>query len=131
MINRIDKSAGYYLKKYNTLSRILKDCSSWENKCTEEENMKARDALLRFYKEYKKCKPDLNYCFRPELGHFSYLIYLPQIRNAIEKQLYQRACNEIYSLLYYDYFLQRRIIVNITRLLEGYVKVEFNGCLVE
>lgn len=127
MFTRINKSEGYYLKQYRKLSRIINDYSSWTNKCTEEENLKAKDALLRFYNEYIKCKPDKNYCFRLESGHFSYLFYISQIRKALESQLYQRACNEIYSLLHYDYFLQKRIILKLTKLLEEHIKVENNG----
>lgn len=123
-MNSIDKTIGYYSKKFKLLSNIIKEHSSWFNKCTEEQNFKAKEAIKVFYSEYKKCKPDNKYCAKMEMGHFSYLVYLLPLRQALMDELYQRACNELYSLLYYDYFLQKRIIDNFLFLLEGYLELE-------
>lgn len=123
-MNSIDKRIGYYSKKYKLLSNIIKEHSNWFNKCTEEQNLKAKEAIINFYFEYKECKPDKKYCTRMEMGHFSYLIFLLPMRQALIEGLYQRACNEIYSLLYYDYFLQKRIIDNILLLLVEYLELE-------
>lgn len=122
---RINKSVGYYLKKYNELREIIKGHANWFNDCSDEQNLKAKNAIIEFYLKYKECKPDKKYCIRPELGHFSYLIYLIPIRNSLKEHKYQRACNEIYSLLHYDYFLQKRIFVNLTNLLEKFLECNY------
>lgn len=122
-INKIDKSSGYYLKKYKVLSDMLKDHSNWTNDCSENENILAKEAIIKFYFEYKKLKPDKRYCAKMEMGHYSYLIYLLPIRQALIEGLYQRACNEIYSLIHYDYFLQKRIMANLLALIEEYIEI--------
>jgi hypothetical protein len=87
-------------------------------------NLEAKKAIVKFYYEYRKCKPDKKYCCRIEMGHFSYLIHLLPATKALKEGLYQRACNELYSLLYYDYFLQKRIKENVLRLLEVFLANE-------
>ena len=52
-MNSIDKTIGYYSKKYKLLSNIIKEHSNWLNKCTEEQNLKAKEAIRKFYLEYK------------------------------------------------------------------------------
>ncbi len=108
-MKRIDKWSGYYLKKYKLLTKILDGNSDWwSNNCTEDKNFEAREALVKFYNEYQKCRPDRKYC--ASIGYFSYLTYIDPVRQALVDRLYQRACNETYSLLHYDYFLQKRIM---------------------
>jgi len=122
-VYRVNKSTGYYLKTYKKLSNILKEHSNWFNNCSTEENIDAKEAVKKFYLEYKKCKPDKKYYARMEMGHFSYLIHLLPLRQALIDGLYQRACNEIYSLIHYDYFLQKRIIANLMALIEEYLEI--------
>lgn len=57
-LQKIDKSIGYYDKKYKELSNIIKGHSSWYNTCSEEQNLQARNAIIEFYFKYKECKPD-------------------------------------------------------------------------
>jgi hypothetical protein len=123
-MHKIDKRSGYYLKKYS-LENIIKEHSRWSNECTEEKNMEAKKAIIKFYHEYKKCKPDRIFCCREELGQFSsYLMYLLPITEALFEGLYQRACNELYSLLYQDYFLQERIMEDVLRCIEVFLESE-------
>ncbi len=75
-----------------------------------------------------KCKPDKRYCSRNEMGYYSYLIYLIPIRQALADGLYQRACNELYSLLYHDYFLQKRIKHNVLKVIEEFLESEIENC---
>ncbi len=118
-MKRIDKWSGYYLKKYRLLTKILDGNSDWwSNNCSEAKNLEAREALVKFYNEYKKCRPDRKYCASIDMGYFSYLMYIDPIRQALVDRLYQRACNETYSLLYYDYFLQKRIMNSLLSVLE-------------
>ncbi|WP_024833862.1 hypothetical protein [Ruminiclostridium josui] len=117
-MKRIDKWSGYYLKKYRLLTKILDGNSDWSNKCTEAKNLEAREALVKFYNEYKKCRPDRKYCASTDFGYFSYLTYIDPVRQALVDRLYQRACNETYSLLHYDYFLQKRIMNSLLSVLE-------------
>jgi hypothetical protein len=124
VMSGINKNSGYYLKKYTLLSNILKDHAHWSNECTEEKNMEAKKAIIKFYLEYRKCKPDEKYCCRIEMGHFSYLTHLLTARQALIEGFYQRVCNELYSLLYYDYFLQKRIKENVLRLIEVFLESE-------
>ncbi len=116
-MKRIDKWSGYYLKKYKLLTKILDGNSDWSNNCTEAKNLEAREALVKFYNEYKKCRPDRKYCVT-DMGYFSYLTYIDPVRQAIVDRLYQRACNETYSLLHYDYFLQKRVMNSLLSVLE-------------
>ncbi len=118
-MKRIDKWSGYYLKKYKLLTKILDGNSDWwSNNCTEDKNLEAREALVKFYNEYQKCRPDRKYCASIDIGYFSYLTYIDPIRQALVDRLYQRACNETYSLLHYDYFLQRRVMNSLLLVLE-------------
>lgn len=117
-MKRIDKWSGYYLKKYKLLTKILDGNSDWSNNCTEAKNLEAREALVKFYNEYKKCRPDRKYCASTDFGYFSYLTYIDPVRQALVDRLYQRACNETYSLLHYDYFLQKRIMNSLLSVLE-------------
>lgn len=126
--NKIDKSIGYYSKKYKLLSGILRRHDSWLNNCSEQKNTDAKKAIILFYYEYMKCKTDKRYCCRNEMGHYSYLIYLIQIRQALADGLYQRACNELHSLLHYDYFLQKRIKNNVLKAIEEFLESEFENC---
>jgi hypothetical protein len=123
-MHKIDKCSGYYLKKYRLLENIIKEHSRWSNECTEEKNMEAKKAIVKFYHEYKKYKPDKKYCCRIEMGYFSYLTHLLPARQALIEGLYQRVCNELYSLLYYDYFMQKRIKENVLRLIEVFLGSE-------
>lgn len=117
-MKKIDKWSGYYLKKYRLLTKILDGNSDWSNKCTEETNIEAKKALVKFYYEYIKCRQDRKYCSNMELRYFAYLTYLVSIKQALADRLYQRACNEVYSLLYYDYFLQKRVMNSLLSVLE-------------
>ncbi|ACL77448.1 hypothetical protein [Ruminiclostridium cellulolyticum] len=117
-MKRIDKWSGYYLKKYRLLTKILDGNSDWSNNCTEEKNLEAREALEKFYNEYKKCRQDRKFCASTDMGYFSYLTYIDPVREALVDRLYQRACNETYSLLHYDYFLQKRIMNSLLSVLE-------------
>lgn len=118
-MKRIDKWSGYYLKKYKLLTKILDGNSDWwSNNCTEEKNLEAREALVKFYNEYKKCRPDKKYCASTDMGYFSYLTYIDPVRQALVDRLYQRGCNETYSLLHYDYFLQKRVMNSLLLVLE-------------
>ena len=126
--NKIDKSTGYYSRKYRLLSGILRRHDSWLNNCSEKENIEAKKAIILFYYEYMKCKTDKRYCYRNEMGHYSYLIYLIQIRQALADGLYQRACNELHSLLHYDYFLQKRIKNNVLKAIEEFLESKIENC---
>ncbi|PYG84894.1 hypothetical protein LY28_03515 [Ruminiclostridium sufflavum DSM 19573] len=126
--NKIDKSIGYYSKKYRLLSGILRGHDSWLNDCSEQENTEAKKAIITFYYEYMKCKQDKRYCYRNEMGHYSYLIYLIQIRQALSDGLYQRACNDLHSLLYHDYFLQKRIKDNVLKAIEEFLESGIETC---
>ena len=125
-MKRIDKWRGYYLKKYKLLTKILEGNSDWSNKCTEEKNLEAREALVKFYNEYKKCRPDRKYCVSTDMGYFSYLTYIDPVRQALVDRLYQRACNETYSLLHYDYFLQKRVMNSFLSVLEENLDIKSN-----
>lgn len=120
-IEQIDKSSGYYLEAYTHLSNIIRKHDNWWNNCSSEENLKAKEAIRDFCTEYRKCIPDKRYCAWMSMGHTYYLLYLVLIREALISGMYQRACNEIHKLLYADYFLQKRVIVNLLALLEEYI----------
>lgn len=53
-----------------------------------------------------------------DMGYFSYLTYIDPVRQALVDRLYQRACNETYSLLHYEYFLQKRVMNSLLLVLE-------------
>jgi hypothetical protein len=120
-IEQINKSSGYYMEIYTHLSKIIKKYDNWWNDCNPEENLEAKEAIRNFCIEYRKCKPDKRYCASMSMGHSYYLFYLILIRQALISGLYQRACSEIYKLLYADFFLQKRVMVNLLALLEEYI----------
>lgn len=105
------------------LFNILNPYDDWQNDAGEEENLKARQALVSFYQEIKKLKPDRKYHIY--YLHISYFHYLLRIKKAFLENKYMRVCNEIMSLMYYEPFFQPRIYYNVIKVLEE--GLEFGG----
>lgn len=105
------------------LIKILSPYDNWFNDKGEKENLKAREKLHIFYKEFTNLKPSKNYEKRDFL-HTSYIRHLVLIKKAFGEEKYMRVCNELISLIYYEPFLQRRIYYNILDLLEENLNIE-------
>lgn len=99
------------------LGDILKPYDNWFNNSGEEKNKQAREVLYIFYAEFKKYKPSKTYENRNGL-HTSYIRFLVAIKKAFMEEKYMRVCNELYSLIHYEPFLQNRIYFNIINILE-------------
>lgn len=100
------------------LRSILSPYDNWLNNEGEEKNRAAKEALIRFYMEFKKEAPSKEY-FSGSMFHTSYLRDMLAIKRALVEEKYMRACNEIISLMTYRPFLQRRIYYNLLKVLEG------------
>ena len=98
------------------LWNIIYPYDNWFNNDGEDENEKAKLALYKFYNELLNYKPSKEYSNK-EHYHFSYIRYLIEIKKAINEELYQRACNELISLMHYEPFFQGRIYYNVLDLL--------------
>jgi hypothetical protein len=104
----------------NRLYFILKPYDNWWDNQKgegEEKNLQARKALYDFYLELKKYKPCRVYA-RRDILHMTYFPYLVRIKKALKERKYQRACNELVSLMHYEPFFQGRIYFNVLKLLE-------------
>lgn len=101
------------------LFNILRPYESWFNNDGKGKNKEAKKALYRFYEVLLEYKPSLKKYEKRNIGfHTSYLRSLIEIKKAIEEEKYQRACNELVSLMYYEPFFQGRIYFNVLDLLE-------------
>lgn len=101
----------------NSFVDILKPHDNWFNDLGEERNKQAREALYLFYTELKKYKPSKVYENKDGF-HMSYIRFLIAIKKAFIEEKYMRVCNELYSLIHYEPFLQYRIYFNIINILE-------------
>lgn len=101
------------------LFELLKPYDSWLNDKGTIKNNEAKQALYNFYKEFLQHKPSLEKYEKRNINlHTSYLRFLVEIKKAIREEKYQRACNELVSLMYYEPFFQGRIYFNVLDLLE-------------
>lgn len=91
--------------------------ANWFNNKDEEVNQEAKLALYKFYDELLKYKPSKEY-ERKHLQHMYYIRFLVEIKKAFKEEKYERACNELISLMYYEPFFQGRIYFNIIDLLK-------------
>lgn len=100
------------------LWHIIKPYDNWFNNDGEERNQEAKIALYEFYYDLLKYKPSKDY-ERKHLEHMYYMRFLIEIKKAFKEELYQRACNELINLMYYESFFQGRIYYNILELLKN------------
>lgn len=106
---------------YENLISLLKPYDNWFNDQGEEKNIQAKEALFLFYKLLQEYIPSKTYK-KKDGNHMSYLRHLIAIKKALLEEKYMRACNELLSLIHYDYILQGRIYFNIINLLEDKFK---------
>lgn len=104
------------------LWHIIKPYDNWFNDKGEEKNQEAKLALYDFYEELLKDRPSKKY-ERKNLGHMYYMGFLIKIKKAFKEEKYQRVCNELISLMYYESFFQGRIYFNVLDLLEKELSV--------
>lgn len=104
------------------LYSILKPHDSWWDDGEGEAGVAARAALLEFYRELKKLRPVREYVPGGAF-HTSYLRGLLAVKVALAEGRYQRACNEIITLMAAQPLLQGRVYYNLLRVLEE----EFGG----
>lgn len=109
------------IKKTN-LWNLIYPYDNWFNNRGEEVNQKAKLALHAFYYELLKHSPSKEY-ERKRREHMSYMYYLVKIKKAIDEELYQRACNELISLMHYEPFFQGGIYYNVLSLLKNELNI--------
>ena len=99
---------------------IIHPYDNWYGQVESSRDQEAKEALKRFYEVLKKIKPDRKYLFRENYygGHFSYLPHMLKIEQAMAEKNYQRVCNALCSLGYYDLFFQARVFYNVLSILE-------------
>lgn len=102
------------------LYRIIDPHACWLNDKGEEENRRAKKALVLFCDELRKRKPAKVYEKRDAI-HSWYLFHMLHIRKAFEEEKYMRVCHEIITLMYYEPLMQGRIYYNLIRILEHYL----------
>lgn len=102
------------------LFHFLKPHDNWFNNEGEEQNSAAKNALNVFYRELLKRQPSKKYTVSLSSfpHHMFYLRHLIAIKEALREKKYQRACNELVTLMYYEPFFQGRIFYNVLRTLE-------------
>ena len=107
-------------KESAKLWKHLEPYANWDDdgSCNEE----ARLALLEFGEKLRRHPPDKEYCCN--VWHFSYLISLFAVREALEEQKYRRACHEIENILHFESVFQPRIQQNLLKLLDAYLGAE-------
>lgn len=113
--------------KQDILFDILLQHGNWDN---TGDNEAARAALESFYKQLKKTKPNDSFSLGRREYYTNYIFYLIPIHKALQKKYYQRAANEIISLLHYEclfeamngnkLFLSQQIHANLSYLLQEY-----------
>lgn len=105
--------------KYRRLEKALVACKEfddWHNLRNKPNCVRAKNALVDFFKVFLKMSPDkrLDVGFRSNCN--SFLINVRLLRNALEEHNYPRACNELISLFVYEPILQSRIYVCLEEL---------------
>lgn len=99
------------------LWNIIYPYANWFNNRGEEVNQEAKLALFEFHKELLKYEPSKEY-ERKHLEHMYYMRFLFEIKKAFNEEKYERVCNELISLMYYESFFQGRIYFNVIDLLK-------------
>ncbi|WP_312907929.1 hypothetical protein [Tissierella praeacuta] len=110
------------IRKTN-LWNVIHPYANWFNNRGEEVNREARLALYEFYKELLNYEPSKEY-ERKHLEHMYYIRFLVEIKKAFKEEKYERACNELISLMYYEPFFQGRIYFNLIYLLRKELGIE-------
>lgn len=101
---------------------MLLPYDNWDGDKSSVRNAEAKNALLQFWAIYKDCKLDKEYV-TSNLGHLSYLFKLIPIKAAFNERNYQRACNELITLIHEEPIYQKRIHCNLICLLEESLNV--------
>ncbi|SHH59714.1 hypothetical protein SAMN02745180_00571 [Sporanaerobacter acetigenes DSM 13106] len=87
-----------------------------------QNNLLAKEALIRFTKELSKCKPSKKYS-SPTFIHTSYYIFLYLLKKELDNNNYIRACSEIGSLAYRDDIFQGRVLYNLSDVLKKHFRM--------
>lgn len=105
---------------------VIKPYENWWDEVDSNLNSEAKQGLKQFYTALEKIKVDTDYqsCVATVGGHFSYLLRMILIRQALDQKQYQRVCNEIYALAHYELFFQGRVYYNVLSALKNGLEME-------
>lgn len=111
--------------KRDELLEAIWSHGNWNN---TGDNEAAKDALIKFLAKLKKRKPNDVFCVGYGIQYTKHYPYLLQIRKALQKHYYERANNEVISLLHYTcqhtvknkskVYIPRHIYINLMGLLQ-------------
>ncbi len=113
------------IQERRALIASIKPYDNWNNDDEDALNEQARQALILFFHELKRIEPDKEYVVkRSPNGRMVYIHYLINIRTALAKHRYERACNEIISLDHYDLLYQGRCYYNLIDTLKELLQIK-------
>ena len=94
--------------KKDELWNLVNPFGNWFNNKGEQANEQAKQAFMQYAVLLERIKPDRKR--RMTRDHLGYMLFLVRIYQAVLQRKYERACNELVSLMHYYPYRQQPIL---------------------